>query len=1131
MSKLFLSSAFACLFSALSLFGQDATGRVIGTVTDPTGAAIAGAKVTVTNVATQVPRETVSDTEGNFQILEIPIGSYRVNVEHPGFSRAVTDPQVLNIGQSLRIDVKLTVGATTETVQVQGQASGVETVNAMLGSSVTSRPIVNLPLNGRNVLSLALLQPGVTQLRPGGGVNSLFSIAGSRPDSITYLLDGGVNNNLLDNGVVYNPNPDTVAEFRILTSNYSAEYGRNGGGIVSVVLKQGTNEYHGSAFEFIRNDAFNANDFFDNLNGQPRPVLKRNQFGGTVGGPITIPKLFSGKDRFFFFVGYQGQRLTQKTLGSQVITYTPAELSGNFSQTNKGAPDAGVVKFLQANPFFQPNAALATQGVIDPSKINSVAAKYISSGLIPTSATGKLNPQGAASDNRDEVTEKADLSFTPNDRVSVTVGSTRNPILSPFPFSNVNGYPTTTKTNRYYGSVDYTKVFTPSLLNDFRFTAQRQNTLQAVPAGSSPKASDLGVGITPDNPTGPPNLGFSSGLQIGYSVQGPTALINNTYVYADTLTWTKGRHTLKGGFTFTPYQNNTNYDFYINGEFFFSGSAASGGIGSGNDRADFLLGLPDEFLQFGQAPSNIRSKYYGAFFQDEWHVRKNLVLTLGVRYEYSSPKVDTQARAFSLNYGQKSAVFTNAPTGLLFPGDKNAPFGANYPDKNDWAPRLGFAWDPRGDGKTSIRGGAGMFYDILKAEDNLQYNGQAPFFGFADLFFDPLSKNPTSQVPYFSNPFPNADPPTPNSFPSRPPAKNLDFDAAGFLPFGGGGVYFVDPHLRTPYVFQYNLSVQHQFANNLTAEVAYVGSSSHKLTALVDTNPFILGTTHRIYSQQPGNTDTSFSYLDTFSNVGTASYNSMQAGLTKRLSDMRFLGTTYFQASYTYGHSIDTASGFRERNGRVPYYNHQQFRASSDEDLRHRVVLSGGWDLPFDHAWNSGPKVLTRGWSLYPIFTWSTGFPLDVYSGISRSRTRVGPSDAGDPNLVRADLVGPGVTEFDARQSQVFNGRTGNFYFNPANFSTARFASLTPSDPAQRTYGTLGRNAFRGPNRTNFDLALTKTFFFGERVRSEFRAEAFNILNHTQFSQPNTTITSSSFGQISTTADPRIIQLALRVSF
>ncbi|MDQ2945552.1 MAG: carboxypeptidase-like regulatory domain-containing protein [Acidobacteriota bacterium] len=616
MSKLLFTSVFAFLFSALSLFGQDASGRIIGTVTDPTGATIAGAKVVITNIATQVSRHTTSDNQGNYQILEVPIGSYRVNVEHPGFSRVVTDPQVLNIGASLRMDVKLTVGATTETVQVQGQASGVETVNATLGSSVTSRPIVNMPLNGRNVLDLALLQPGVTQQRPGGGPGGFtFSIAGSRTDSVTYLLDGGVNNNLLNNGVVYNPNPDTVAEFRILTSNYSAEYGRNGGGIVSVVLKQGTNEYHGSAFEFNRNDAYNANDFFDNLNGQPRPVLKRNQFGGTIGGPITIPKVFSGKDRFFFFVAYQGQRLTQKTLGSQVITYTPAELSGNFSQTNKGAPDAGVMKFLQANPFFQPNAALAAQGIIDPSKINTVAQKYISSGLIPTSATGKLNPQGAASDNRDELTEKADLSFTANDRVSVTVGTARNPALAPFSFSNVNGYPTTTKQNRYYGSVNYTKVFSPSLLNEFRFTAQRQNTLQAVPASTAPKAADLGIGITPDNPTGPPNLGFSSGLQVGYSVQGPTSLINNTYVYADTLTWTKGRHTFKGGFTFTPYQNNTNYDFYINGEFFFSGSAANGGIGSGNDRADFLLGLPDEFLQFGQAPSNIRSKYYGAFFQ------------------------------------------------------------------------------------------------------------------------------------------------------------------------------------------------------------------------------------------------------------------------------------------------------------------------------------------------------------------------------------------------------------------------------------------------------------------------------------------------------------------------------------
>src|SRR5262249_40753903 len=280
------------------------------------------------------------------------------------------------------------------------------------------------------------------------------------------------------------------------------------------------------------------------------------------------------------------------------------------------------------------------------------------------------------------------------------------------------------------------------------------------------------------------------------------------------------------------------------------------------------------------------------------------------RYRYSWPKIDTRGRAFSLKLGQTSTVFPNAPKGLLFPGDSGAPFGANFPDKNDWAPRFGFAWSPFGKSKTSIRGGFGVFYDILKGEDNLQFNGQAPFFGFADLNFDPLSANPTREVNYLTQPFVATG--IPNSFPSRPPAKNIDFDASGFLPFGGGGVYFVDPHLRTPYIYHYNLSVQQELKRDLLMEMNYVGSSSHKLTTLTDTNAFILGTTRRIFNAQPGNRDTSFSYLDTFINGANANYNSLQASLQKRASENRIFGTSYFKLSYTYGHSLDNSSGFRE---------------------------------------------------------------------------------------------------------------------------------------------------------------------------------------------------------------------------
>jgi hypothetical protein len=1126
-------AVFVVLLSTPVLLSQDATGRVLGSVTDPTGASIAGAKITVINSATGVTRETVTDNEGNFQVLQLPIGTYRVTAEHAGFNKGVTGEEKLLINQSLRFDLRLAVGGVSETVQVEAQVSTVETVSAALGQSVTSRPVVNLPLNGRNVLDLALLQPGVTPSSPRSGSAGTFSVAGGKSDSVTFLLDGGLNNNLLSNGVVFNPNPDTVAEFRILTSNYSAEYGRNGSGILSVVTKSGTNDYHGSVFEFVRNDAFNANLFFNNANGTPRPILKRNQFGASVGGPITIPKIVHGKDRLFFFGGWQSQRLSSLVQNPAVTTFTPRELSGDFSLSNSArtGPDPRLVSFLQQFPYFQPNPALGAQGIIDPGRINTIAKNYTNAKLIPTSPTGLIFPQGGERQNNDEAIGKLDFVITDKDRVAATLGGGRAPRLRPFSAeANVPGFPTNDNVHRYFGNIAYTRIFSTAVLNDVRFTAQRHNQVQAVPAVTLPKPVELGIDITPDNPTGPPQLRFASGLRIGFSRGGPTTLINNTYSVSDNLSWTKGRHTWKYGFFYSPYQNNTVYDFYINGRFRFDGT---NGRGSRNDLADFLLGLPDRWTQFPEAPSDIRSKSYAGFAQDEWHISRNLVVTLGIRYEYNSPKLDQQGRSFSLVYGQQSTRFVKAPKGLLFPGDAGAPVGANFPDKNDWAPRFGFAWSPSGKSKTSIRGGFGVFYDILKGEDNLQFNGQAPFFGFNSFRIPGITSNPPSEPQNFAHPYQTAR--VVNTFPSRPPSRDLDFAASGFIPIGADGVYFVDTNLRTPYIYQYNLSVQQELARDLMMEVSYVGSSIHKMTALFDSNPFILGTKTMLFDAQPGVPAGNFSFLDTFGNVVNGHYNSLEASLQKRASNTRFFGTAYFTLAYTYAHGIDNATGFREYTSNVPYYNHGRFRGSSDNDLRQRISFSGGWDLPFDRGGSKGPKRLVRGWSLYPILSWRTGYPLDVYSGIPRDGATPGPSGAGDSQLVHANLVGTTVTTFDPHLNQKFGGSTGNFYFNPANFSVAEYSApgFDPvRNPAQRTYGTLGRNAFRGPGRTNFDLALAKnTPISAERVKMEFRVEFFNIFNHTQFSDPNLDITTGTFGQITTTADPRIIQFALRLTF
>src|SRR5208283_2260500 len=385
----YLALFLAACVLPLCLHAQDATGKIAGIITDPSGGVIPQAKVTATNVETKVAKTAVTDASGFYQIQPLPIGTYSVSVEAPGFSKMSSAPSHLEINQTMRVDLKLEIGSVSDVVTVDSQSSIIETQNATLSGTVTGEAIAELPLNGRNTLDLLATLPGVTRTNPDSGAAGEYSIGGGRTDSVTYLLDGGLNNNLLSNGVVANPNPDAISEFRVLESNYSAEYGRNAGGIVSVVTKSGTNQLHGSAYDFLRNNDLNANSFFNNQQDLPRAVLKRNQFGGTIGGPIYIPKVFDGRNKLFFIFSYQGQRQSAlDTSVGKVNTFTPAEQNGDFSHAVNGGPDPLVATYLQNNPYYQPNPTLAAQGIIDPTRIDPIAANYFTQGLIPTSATG-----------------------------------------------------------------------------------------------------------------------------------------------------------------------------------------------------------------------------------------------------------------------------------------------------------------------------------------------------------------------------------------------------------------------------------------------------------------------------------------------------------------------------------------------------------------------------------------------------------------------------------------------------------------------------------------------------------------------------------------------------------------------
>jgi hypothetical protein len=1098
--RLVLSFSALFVFTSVAL-GQN-TGTISGTVQDQSGAVIAGANVRAQNPATSFSRETTSATNGFYRFDQLPVGDYIISVEAAGFKKAITQQNRLSVNDALTLDVKLEVGQVSETVTISEAPSAVNTETSVLGKTVDNRTLNDLPIlsgaGGRNPLALAPLQAGVM---PAGQVGP-FSVNGQRAQSNNFLLDGGDSNDLAINvpDAVQGFSPDALQEFRILTNTYSADFGRNSGAVVALISKSGTNEYHGNLFEFFRNRALNATPFFNNAApsfvGLRKPQFNVNEFGGTLGGPLPLPFMGSGKDKTFFFFSYLGFRRRQGV--SQTAT-VPTQAQRNIINA-VGTPEA--------------KALLA---------------------LIPAANSGNtLFSSASNSLDRNQFSIRGDHRFSDSNSMFVTFFNEDQTFTDPFAFggSTIPGFGTT-------GDLRFTNVvvsdfhtFSARSVNEFRFSWHQRDTLSVVPVNKTTPA-DLGIqGIVPDDPSaaGPPRVDITGFSTFGNTIQGPQGRDDNTFQFVDNFSHNRGNHHLKWGGEYRNYYQNQTFDFINSGLYAFTGDMVDilgkpviPGLTAA--LSDFARGDVLEYVQNSAGTPRYETQNYTLFVQDDWKVRPSFTLNLGLRYELDTPLVDSKDRINTFRFGQKSTVFPTAPTGLVFPGDTGITRSTYQTDKNNFGPRVGFAWDVLHNGKLSLRAGYGLYYDTVISETTLQF-----------LTAPPFAIQPFSDCTTIDNPFSNAlcTNPIPQPFPFTPIQRGGSFDFTSVAPIS---MTINDPDFKTPYSHQYNMNIQWEFMKNYLLEVGYVGTAGINLLTRRELNPaLLLGANpstantaqRRLFNQN--NPDTAAFGGPVFSNItnqetsANSNYNSLQVTVSKRFSD-----GLYFQNAYTWSHCIDNSSGLRSN---TRFNNPRADRGNCDQDIRHRNVLSYIYELPFYKSQNGFAGKVLGGWQVSGVTVLETGTPFNITEPTDRSLSGAG-SD-------RPDVVGTGQLQFfDPRNTNASNGGP-NRAFNGTGGGTAtagtnpffrRVGSGTSRAAGAGRFGTLGRNVFHGPGDINFDVTLMKRTRIGENKIIEFRSEFFNVFNHVNFGNPNGNIGSVNFGRITTTDDPRLIQFGLKFTF
>lgn len=1088
-------------------------GSINGTVTDTTGAIVPGATVVATQASTGLEFKTTTTPEGTYVFPTLSPSAYNISIKQPGFQAYSEKGVQLEANAAVTVNVALKPGSATETVTVDAEVVQVDTTTGTLSQVIGSAQVNDLPLNGRNAAALTAEVAGVSvapSAQADQGATKTFPMAftitanGTRVGQTNYLLDGGNNVDEYTNVNAPFPNPDALQEFSVQTSNYDAAFGQNAGGVVNIVTKSGTNKYHGELFEFLRNRYFNAANYFSYVNNvKTVDPLKRNQFGGSFGGPVKIPHLYMG-DKAFFFVNYQetvNHTMAISATNSQLPT--TAQLAGTF------AGESACLK----NPLNPASIVSCSQSgssyttVVNTNAYSPAATALMS--YLPSSsqlnANGTLSYQKPSFYNLGELTARYDQELTPRDRMVVRYFGDTYHLDGVLNMKNLLTYSDAADIKYYNSLISETHTFNDHLLNSLVLSYQLLNSGRG-PLPGSISVADLGVNIWQPAFKQINSIAVTNYFTVGDNPQGFFRRAN--YTLNDDLHWQKGTHNMAFGFHGELSKVDVDNLYRQPGNFTFNQN------NTGDAIASFLFGYVYEFTQASGQFFNPRGKFFGLYAEDSWKLNRRLTLNYGVRYEPFKPWHEKEGRMGGFfpklwAAGTHSVKFPNAPAGLLFAGDTGFNPDGVSSSYDHFVPRLGFAWDVFGNGKTSLRGGAGMFYDsrLSSVQFNI-YSNSSPFITNVDILN--TGGNITFTNPYGSygltNPFPAPQPPAASS--PIPPQSFLTYD-----PFNG----FTDP-----VTYSWNLALEQQVTPSVTVRAAYVAEHSSHQWVPVELNPTVSGT--RVYNQ-PGcaNNNSCYTQPITAANTGAnTNYNSLQMSVEQR---MRYGLTASF--NYTWSKALDNmpfnASATAAATGQsyvmpitMPGYKALDYGPS---DFDHRNVVSMSYVYALPKVGSSLPAVaryILNDWNSSGLVQFRSGDPLTVYSGASNNS---GSGQQRDRAVLTGSPYGGAACAA---------GTHCKSFLNPASFT---------NNPAG-TYGNVKKGAFVGPQYADWDATMGRKFPIKEGIVLQFRAEYFNVTNHTNFGDPNTTY-NGTFGRITSTApqnsnysnDPRIAQFSLKLVF